>query len=447
MIGENGGASTVTATLDRPSSADTTLTVSAAPVSPAVAGDYTLSGNLELTVAAGETTSTGLVTVTAVNNDIDALDKEVTVSAAAANSQGITAPGNVTLTIADDDAPALSIGDASVDEGDLGESATLTFTVSLTPAATLPVTVDWKTADRTATAGTDYAAASGSLTFETGDDSKTIAVTVTGDDMDEPNETFTVTLSNAPGATFSDAAGIGTITDDDDAPAVTLILTPTSIGENGGKSTVTATLDRPSSADTTLTVSVSPVSPAAAGDYTLSGNLELTVAAGETTSTGEVTITAVDNTVDALDKKVTVQATATNSQGITAPGNVTLTIADDDAPALSIGDASVTEGDKGESATLTFAVSLTPAATLPVTVDWKTARSHRDRRDGLHGGEREPDVRDRGRQQDDRGGGNGRRRGRAERDLHHDAFERAGVRRSPTPQGPGRSRTMTTRPR
>ncbi len=372
-IGENGGKSTVTATLDHPSSQATTVTVAAAPVSPAVAGDYTLSTNKTLTIAAGQTTSTGEVTITAVNNEVDALDKELTVSATATNSQGITAPQNVTLTIEDDDAPSLSINDASVAEGDQGASATLSFTVTLSPAATLPVTVDWATSDGTATAGTDYTAANGSLTFNTGENSKTVTVTVTGDDADEPNETITVTLSNESGATLTDGAATGTITDDDDAPTVTLVLTPASIGENGGKSTVTATLDHPSSQATTVTVSAAPVDPAVAGDYTLSTNTTLTIAADATTSTGVVTITAVNNDVDALDKEVTVSATATNSQGITAPQNVTLTITDDDAPSLSINDASVAEGDQGASATLTFTVTLDPAATLPVTVDWKTS--------------------------------------------------------------------------
>ena len=372
-ITENGGKSTVTATLDRASSEATTVTVSADPVSPAVSDDYTLSDNLVLTIPAGETDSTGEVTITAVNNSVDALDKDVTVSATAENTQGITAPQNVTLTITDDDAPELSIDDASVNEGDTGTSATLTFTVSLTPAATLPVTVDWATSDGTAEAGTDYTAGNGSLTFDEGEETKTITVTVTGDDTDEPNETLTVALSNESGATFGDATGTGTITDDDDAPAVTLVLTPASIGENGGASTVTATLDHPSSEATTVTVSAAPVSPAVANDYTLSTNLDLTIAAGETDSTGVVTITAVDNAVDALDKEVTVSATAENTQGITDPQDETLTITDDDAPELSIGDASVAEGDSGESPTLTFTVTLSPAATLPVTVDWATS--------------------------------------------------------------------------
>ena len=275
---------------------------------------------------------------------------------------GSRPPQPATLTITEDDAaPELSIADASVDEGDSG-SATLTFTVTLDPAATLPVSVDWATSDGTATAGTDYTAANGSLRFDTGEDSKTVTVTVMGDDADEPNETLTVTLSNESGATLGDATATGTITDDDDAPTVTLVLTPPSITENGGKSTVTATLDRPSSAATTLTVSAAPVSPAVANDYTLSTNTTLTIPADSLASTGVVTITAVNNDVDALDKEVTVSGTATNSQGITAPQDATLTITDDDAPGLSISDAGVDEGDAGESATLTFTVTLDPAA-------------------------------------------------------------------------------------
>ena len=328
-IEENGGLSTVTARLDRPSSEATTVTVTVTPVLPAVADDYTLSLNLELTVAADETESTGAVTVTAVDNAVDAPDKVVMVSATAANPQGVTAPEDVTLTIVDDDEPVLSIDDASVDEGDSG-STTMQFTVMLDPSARGEVTVDWASADGTATAGTDYTAGNGSLTFSAGETSRTVTVSVTGDHMDEPDETLTVTLSSPSGATIEDGTGTGTIVDDDDPPTVTLVLTPDTIEENGGVSTVTAHLDHPSSEETTVTVSVTPVSPAVAGDCTLSANRVLTVAAGATTSTGLVAIAAVDNDVGALDKEVTVSATATNALGVTAPEAVTLTIRDDD---------------------------------------------------------------------------------------------------------------------
>ena len=370
-IPEAGGTSTVTATLDHASSEETTVTVSAAPVSPAVAGDYTLSGNLDLTIAAGETDSTGVVTMTAVNNNVHAGNKTVTVSGTATNSQGITAPQSVTLTITDDEAPpGLSVADASVDEGDSG-GTTLAFTVTLNPVAASPVTVDWATADGTARAGTDYTAGNGSLTFGPGDSSKTVSVTVTGDDVDEPNETFTVRLSNASGAAISDGTATGTIRDDDDEPTVTLVLSSNSITEVNQQSTVTARLDHPSSEATTVTVSVSPDSPAVAGDYTLSTNRELTIAAGQTTSTGTVTVTSVNNTVDAPHKTVTVSGTATNSRGVTAPNDVTLTIRDNDATptvTLVLTPASITEGGGTSTVTATLDHPSSEATTVTVSV-------------------------------------------------------------------------------
>ena len=155
-------------------------------------------------------------------------------------------------------------------------------------------------------------------------------------------------------------------------PKVTLHLAPASIAEDGGTSTVTASLDRASEAATTVTVSAAPVNPAVAGDYTLSANRELTIPAGQTESTGTVTITAVDNDVGASDKAVTVSATASNADEVADPDPVTLTIVEDDLPDLSIDDVEVAEGDTG-SAPLTFTVTLSSAATRTATVDWATS--------------------------------------------------------------------------
>ena len=117
----------------------------------------------------------------------------------------------------------------------------------------------------------------------------------------------------------------------DDAIPVTLKLTPDSIGEKGGVSRVTASLERTSNAVTTVMVSAEAVAPAVPDDFTLSENGTLTIAAGRTSSTGEVTVGAVDNKVDAPNKAVTVTATAENINGVTPPSAVTLTINDDDA--------------------------------------------------------------------------------------------------------------------
>ena len=117
----------------------------------------------------------------------------------------------------------------------------------------------------------------------------------------------------------------------DEAVPVTLKLTPDSIGEKGGISTVTANLERASNAVTTVVVSAEAISPAVPGDFTLSANRTLRIAAGERSSSGEVTIGAVDNILDASDKMVTVSGTAENINGVTPPSAVTLRIVDDDA--------------------------------------------------------------------------------------------------------------------
>ena len=117
----------------------------------------------------------------------------------------------------------------------------------------------------------------------------------------------------------------------DEAIPVTLKLTPDSIGENGGVSTVMAGLDRASKVVTTVVVSATAVAPAVPGDFTLSANRTLRIAAGERSSSGEVTIGAVDNILDASDKMVTVSGTAENINGVTPPSAVTLRIVDDDA--------------------------------------------------------------------------------------------------------------------
>ncbi len=109
--------------------------------------------------------------------------------------------------------PTISISDATITEGDSGTKS-MTFTVTRTDSSGA-LTVDYATADNTATAGSDYVAASGTLSFADGEASKTISVTVNGDTIIEGDETLYVNLSNASTGTISDTQGVGTITNDD----------------------------------------------------------------------------------------------------------------------------------------------------------------------------------------------------------------------------------------
>ena len=157
-------------------------------------------------------------------------------------------PGNATIadgsglgTITDDDAaPTLSVNDVTVTEGNAG-TTTATFTVSLSSVSANPVTFDWATAPGSATAGTDYVAASGSRTIAAGSTTATFTVTVNGDTVDEANETYGITLSNPGNATIADGSGLGTITDDDAAPSLSIDDVSVTEG-NAGTTTATFTV-------------------------------------------------------------------------------------------------------------------------------------------------------------------------------------------------------------
>ena len=155
------------------------------------------------------------VRVRTIADDVDEPDETFRMTLSdplGATLQAATGTG----TIINDDAPpppspTLSISDASGIEGGV-----LRFRVMLSRVADGPVTVDYRTAGNTATQGTDYEAASGTLTFDPGTMAQTVGISSREDAEDEPDETFRMTLSNPLGATLQAATGTGTIIDDDD---------------------------------------------------------------------------------------------------------------------------------------------------------------------------------------------------------------------------------------
>ena len=110
----------------------------------------------------------------------------------------------------------ISVGDVEVTEG---ADAVLVFAVSLTRAAGCALTVDYATSDGTATAGSDYTSASGTLTISAGSSSGSIEVSVIDDEHNEGSETFTLTLSNPSSGNLTDSSATGTITNHDALPA------------------------------------------------------------------------------------------------------------------------------------------------------------------------------------------------------------------------------------
>ncbi len=358
-IGESGtsNVSTVTATLSHPSSAATTVTVTA---SPGAGTDFTLTGTT-LTIAAGDTTSAGTVTITADDDDTDSPDKSVTVSGTLGNSQGTGAVTGATLTITDDDAApgaTLALSASSIGESGTSNVSTVTATLSHPSSAATTVTVSASPG-----AGTDFTLTGTTLTIAAGDTTSAGTVTITADDDDTDSPDKSVTVSGTMGNSQGTGAVTGatlTITDDDALPTVALVLSASSISEDGGVSTVTATLSGVSSEAVTVTVGAAAGTGAVAADFTLSSAKTLTIASGSTTSAGAVTVTANDNDVDVADKSVTVSGTAAGGNGVAAPSNVTLTLTDDDTAGVTFNPTAVTVTEEGAGKKFTVVLDSEP---------------------------------------------------------------------------------------
>ena len=353
-ISEAGGSTAVTATLSNPSSEATRVTVSAAPVSPAVAGDFALSSNRTLTIAAGATTSTGTVTIAANDNDVDAEPRQVMVSATATNTQPVAGnPDNVILTITDNEVtPTVTLALSSSSISENGGTTVATASLSGPSIKATTVTLTAAPGDWTADGG-------GRLTIQAGATGSDGSVTLTAvnDDMDAPDKALMVTATAANTQGVNQPAGVAlAITDDEAAPTPTLSLSSDTIGEDGGTATVSVQLDHASSEATTVTVTAAGADPKAA-QFTLTGAV-LTVPAGLTQGLSTATIAAVDNEVDAPDQTVGVAATADNVHDVQKPGEVTLTIEDDEAsPTVTLILSADAIGEAGETATVTAALS------------------------------------------------------------------------------------------
>ncbi|MEJ5992764.1 tandem-95 repeat protein, partial [Ramlibacter sp. PS3R-8] len=312
----------------------------------------TLAGGV-LTVPAGVTSFT--ITVAGVQDALDEGSETVPLTVGGATATG---------TLNDDDpAPSLSINDVVVNEA----AGTATFTVTLNAVSGQTVTVDYGTSNGTAASGGDYTTAAGTLTFAPGVTTQTITVPIGNDTIFEgaTNETFNVTLSNPGNATIADGSGAGGIVDDDAAPVVTTISSPSAT--EGGDLVFTITLSNASSTTTTVPFVIGGtatsgtdygVAPTFTNGVTLSG-ANLVIPAGVTSFTA--TIATVGDTLDETDETLVVTAAG----GATGTG----TIQDNDpAPSLSVNDVTVSEA----AGTMTFTVTLNAVSGQSVTVNYAT---------------------------------------------------------------------------
>ena len=367
VVGEGDGATTitVTATVDGATSFanDRTVVVSVSGSGTAGAVDFSVrsaagGGRFPIRIAAGAASGARTFMLTPTDDTLDETDETVTVSGISAN---LTVNSDTIRLTDDDGEPTLSIDSWRVSEGD-GGSKDLTFTVVLSAASGRQVTVDY--ADEgtgTATSGTDYTAiTSGTLTFPEGITRREITVSVTGDVLEESNETILVSLSDPTNATLSTATGTGTITDDDGAPTITLTVDDDDVGEGDGATTitVTATVDGATRfADArTVRVSVSGSGTAGAVDFAAVSDFDVEIAAGAASGAGTFTLRPTDDALDETDETVTVGGT---SSGLTVNSDTIRLTDDDGAPTsitLTVDDDDVGEGDGSTTITVTATV-------------------------------------------------------------------------------------------
>ncbi len=357
---------TFTATLSAQSGRTVTVDYVTANGTATAPADYQATTGT-LSFPPGVTTRT--VTVLVKGDTLDEADETYSVD--------LSNPGNGTIadpqalgTITDDDpAPTISIGDATVTEGDAG-TANATFTVDLSTASGRPASVDYATASGSATAPADYQTASGTLNFAVGETTKTVTVLVNGDLLDEIDENFTVSLSSAVGATIGDGLGLGTITDNDPLPSLSINDVTVTEGDSGTVAAAfTVSLSVPSGRSVTVGYATANGSAIAPADFT-AGTGTLNFAAGQTSQ--QVTVLVNGDLLDEVSESFFLNLSGPTNATISDPQAVGTIIDDDGLPTLSINDVTVTEGQSG-TVNANFTVTLSASSGQTVSVGYSSA--------------------------------------------------------------------------
>ncbi len=369
-INESGATnrSAITARLDGQLTQELTLTVSATSEAPAEASDFTLSENVTLTIAAGQTDSSGTVTVTAQDNQVDNDDRTVNVGA---TSETASLPINgAAITIEDDDTRGITATPDSNVTTEAGGTVTVGVKLNSQPTATVTISAQSSNTDE----GTVSPVG---LTFTTGNWNTAQDVTVTGQDdsVDDGDTGYAITFTAAsPDPLYEgQQASVELTNTDDDTRSVEITTTSTTdppilrVSEVAPGNTASYTVvltSQPSDGNVTVT----PVS-SAPGNATVSAPLIFTPQNWNTAQ--PVTITAVDDLIDnEADRTATIThevAGADYGRQNVVAGSIEVTVTDNDEEGVTVSATELTVGETGDGS-YTIVLNSQPTGTVTVTL-------------------------------------------------------------------------------
>ncbi|MFC0588208.1 putative Ig domain-containing protein [Novosphingobium aquiterrae] len=305
-----------------------------------------------LTIPAGSTS--GTITVNPTADATIESDETVSLTLGAGTGYTVGVPGSAVGTILNDDLPNLSINDVTVAEGNAG-TTNYTFTVALSaPAGPGGVGFDIATANGSATGGVDYVSQTlTSQTIPAGSSTYTFTVQVNGDTLNEPSETFFVNVTNVTNAVVVDGQGVGTITNDDALPSLSINDVTVIEGDSGTTNAVfTVTLSAASGQSVGVNYATADGTATQPADYTSTSGT-LTFAPGQTTRT--ITVPVIGETAPEANETYFVNisgatnATIADNQGLG-------TITNDDVP-VTLTPGSIPGGTVGTA----YSQTITPS--------------------------------------------------------------------------------------
>lgn len=284
-----------------------------------------------------------------------------------------------TVQIVDDDLSSEPVADFSEATYSVVESwglKTITVTLNKAPGTGNTAYVDYAATSGTATAGSDFTAASGTLIFGPTQTTQTFNVSITNDAIEELTETIVLTLSNPVGCalgTTNNPASIQITDDDYEAREIDFLQSTYTVGESDGTALITVALNQAPGTGHAVTVTYSTVNDTATpgSDYTSTSGT-LTFGAAETQKTFTVTVLD-DSAVEDTEQVALVLSNAIGGTLTNVNNPATLKITDDDGPTVGFSATSYSVNEGDGTVTITVNLSAAPGTGVTSTVDYVTS--------------------------------------------------------------------------